>query len=127
MSRIAPQEREPVEIAPRRKLSPKQRLQVLLNGAGKCYKCRQKICDAFEVEHPVPHALGGSDKIEDLRPICKDCHSPKSKADVAQIAKAKRQSKLRLDVERTVSPSWRGSRPFNPPVRVLAKSKRREG
>ena len=123
MTRVAPSTGEPVAIAPRRKLTPKQRLQVLLSGAGRCYRCRAKIIDVFEVEHPIPHALGGSDKIEDLRPICEPCHSGKTKADVAQIAKAKRQEKLRLDHPREVSTAWRGSRPF-PQARRVVKARK---
>lgn len=121
MSRVTPSTGEPVEISPRRKLTPKMRLQVLLNGAGKCYKCREEIRDVFEVEHPVPHALGGSDHLDDLRPICIDCHSGKTKADVKQIAKAKAQSKLRLDQPRTVSARPIRSRGFPDPVRIPAR------
>jgi len=123
-SRIAPQAVEDVEIAPRRSFTPKQRLQILLNGAGRCYKCRVKLADQWHAEHPVPRALGGSDDIEALRPICLPCHAGKTAEDVAQISKAKRQAKLRLDQPRTVSPSWRGSRGFGQPVRVPAKSRK---
>jgi 5-methylcytosine-specific restriction endonuclease McrA len=125
MSRLAPQSHDPVEIASRRRFTPKQRLQILLNGNGRCYVCKVKLADEWHAEHPIPHALGGSDKLEDLRPICLPCHSPKTKADVARIAKAKRQEKLRLDVERTVSPAWGKSRPFSEAVRIPARRGKR--
>jgi hypothetical protein len=125
MSRITPATGESVEIGPRRKLSPKQRLEVLLSSAGRCYRCRAKIIDGFEVEHPIPHALGGSDAIADLRPICIPCHEGKTRTeDIPRIAKAKRQSKLRLDVERTVSPAWGRGRGFSPPVRIPARKRK---
>ena len=118
MAQVAPQPREDVEIAPRRSFTPKQRLQILLNGAGRCYKCRVKLADQWHAEHPVPRALGGSDDIEALRPICLPCHAGKTADDVAQIAKAKRQEKLRLDVPRTVSATPIKSLGFSPPRRV---------
>lgn len=124
MSRLAAQGHEPVEVAKRRSFTPKQRLQILLNGNGRCYVCKTKLADEWHAEHPVPRALGGPDDLDALRPICLPCHSPKTKADVAQIAKAKRQSKLSLSEPRTVSPSWGKSRGFGPPRRVPARKAR---
>ena len=117
---------ERVVILPRMSLTPAKRLQVLLNGNGRCYLCRCKIVDGFEVEHPIPHALGVPEKLEDLRPACVPCHQNKTRTqDIPQIAKAKRQEKLRLDVERTVSPAWgKSRRGFGPPRRVAAKSRK---
>lgn len=125
MSRLTPPTGERVIIPPRRKLSPKDRLQVLLNGGGRCYLCRAKIIDQWQAEHPVPFALTGDNEVAHLRPACIPCHEPKTREqDVPQIAKAKRQEKLRLDVERTVSPAWRASRGFQEARRVPAKTRR---
>lgn len=123
MSRLAPPTGERVVIPPRRKLTPKQRLQVLLNGNGRCYICNEKINgDPWEAEHPVPFALTGDNELDHLRPAHKaDCHEQKTKADVAHIAKAKRQEKLRLDVPRTVSANRLRGRGFEPARRVPAR------
>ena len=122
MSRLAPSTGERVVILPRMKLTPTKRLQVLLNGNGRCYLCQAKIADVFEIEHPIPHALGVPERLEDLRPVCVPCHQTKTRTqDIPQIAKSKRQEKLRLDVPRTKSAAWRGSRGFAPPRRVPAK------
>lgn len=122
--KVAPSTGERVIIPPRRKLSAKQRLQVLLNGNGRCYLCSEKILDGdWEAEHPIPRELTGNDEIEHLRPAHVECHKPKTHGeDRPRIRKAKNQEKLRLDVPRTVSPAWRGkSRGFGPAVRVPAR------
>jgi len=42
---------------------------------GKCYTCEELIdIDTFEVGHIVPHALGGSSDITNLRAICRHCN-----------------------------------------------------
>lgn len=72
-------------------LSRKQRVVVFMSTDGCCYKCGQKLRgDAWEAEHPQARELGGSDAIEDLRPICIPCHKPKTAKDKAVIAKVKR-------------------------------------
>lgn len=125
MSRLTPPSGDRVIIPPRRKLSPKARLQVLLNGNGRCYLCGERINgDPWEAEHPVPFALTGDNELDHLRPAHKaDCHSEKTKVDVAQIAKAKRQSKLRLDEPRTVSARPLQGRGFEPARRVQVKAR----
>jgi len=74
----------------RRRLSKAQRAEVLEQNGGCCYLCSLPIVGPFEIEHPVPFALGGSDKIEELRPAHIECHAAKTKTDVTRIAKAKR-------------------------------------
>lgn len=48
----------------------------------------------FHVDHDIPLALGGSDALTNWQLLCVPCHRAKTKLDVAQIAKAKRQAKL---------------------------------
>lgn len=126
MSRLTPSTGERVVIPPRRKLTPKQRLQVLLNGNGRCYLCSEKIIDGeWEAEHPIPFELTGDNEVAHLRPAHTACHKPKThEQDRPRIRKAKNQEKLRLDVERTVSPAWGKSRGFGPPRRVAAKTRK---
>lgn len=126
MSQVAPQTFERVVIPPRRKLTPKQRLQVLLNGRGRCYLCSEKIVDGdWEAEHPVPFALTGDNEVAHLRPAHTDCHKPKTHGeDRPRIRKAKNQEKLRLDVPRTVSANPIRSRGFDEPRRIPAKARK---
>jgi len=45
---------------------------------GKCYVCDESInITNFEVGHNKAVAKGGSDRIENLRPICRKCNSSK--------------------------------------------------
>jgi 5-methylcytosine-specific restriction endonuclease McrA len=98
---------------------------VLLNGNGRCYLCREKIIDEWEAEHPVPFELTGDNEIAHLRPAHVECHKPKTHGeDRPRIRKAKNQEKLRLDVERTVSPAWGRGRGFGAPVRVPARKRK---
>jgi 5-methylcytosine-specific restriction endonuclease McrA len=125
VNRLAPSTGEPVAIAPRRKLTPKQRLEVLIAGKGRCEICGEKIIDAFDIDHRVPLALGGADDASNWRALHPDCHlNGKTKEDVTRIAKAKRQEKLRLDVPRTVSAASIPSRPFDKPRRKIARQAR---
>ena len=45
-----------------------------------CYKC--KICQRtgvlLEVDHVIPRALGGSDKVDNLQTLCLECNRGKS-------------------------------------------------
>jgi hypothetical protein len=78
----------------RRKISAGRRECIALASDRRCY-----ICGAtngpFDIEHPIPLALGGSDRDEDLRLVCalsgpNPCHRDKTAADLGRIAKAKR-------------------------------------
>ena len=40
-----------------------------------CLECGRP---AEEVDHVIPKARGGSDKWENLQPLCKSCHSKKT-------------------------------------------------
>lgn len=81
-------------MSKRRSFTKKQRAEVYEAGAGLCHICAGPIGDdAYDVEHMVPHALGGLDDLTNLRPAHKVCHAAKTKTDVTQIAKAKRVEK----------------------------------
>lgn len=127
MSRVVAPTGERVVIPPRKPLSKPQRAQVLINGNGRCYLCRERIIDnEWEAEHPIPFELTGDNELDHLRPAHVECHKPKThQEDRPRIRKAKNQEKLRLDVPRTVSANPIRSRGFGSPVRVPAK--RRKG
>ena len=89
----------------RRKMTQARAAKIFLRENGRCYKCGLKLrikVDKYQIEHPDPLALGGSDDDTDLRVICNDCHKPKTKQDAAD--KARR--------DRIVTEAWdRGDKP----------------
>ena len=94
-------------MSKRRSFTKKQRAAVFEAGDGLCHICGLLIDGPFEVEHMVPHALGGGDDIGNLRPAHPDCHAEKTKQDVTRIAKAKR-------VEKKFNGTYRASRHIVP-------------
>lgn len=77
----------------RRSMSTRRRLAIFQAADAICHLCGEKIDgtrERWEVEHPIPIAMGGSDDDADLRPAHVSCHARKTKADATAIAKAKR-------------------------------------
>lgn len=78
---------------PRKPLKGKAREAFLLKHGSACYWCRQPILDGqkWHDEHMIARELGGSDEMENRRPIHADpCHKIKTKLDVKIIAKSNR-------------------------------------
>ena len=44
---------------------------------GVCASCGD-VADSFEVDHILPRILGGSDELDNMQLICKECHSAKT-------------------------------------------------
>jgi 5-methylcytosine-specific restriction endonuclease McrA len=94
-----------VEPEKRHPLTRKQRVEVFMSTDGRCYVCGQKLRgDAWEAEHPQALALGGSDGIADLRPICRPCHKPKTADDKRAIEKCKRVRDRHIGAKRSRTP-----------------------
>lgn len=76
----------------RRSLTQLQRAAIFERFGGLCHLCEQKIQvgQPWDAEHVIPLAMGGEDGGDNLRPAHKACHSTKTAADVAAIAKVKR-------------------------------------
>ena len=96
---------------------------------GCCYKCRRKLrigVDKYQIEHPDPLCLGGSDDDADLRVICDDCHKPKTAEDAAE--KARRDRIVTSAWVERAKPKW-GSRGFpeRPPQRSASRPIQRKG
>jgi 5-methylcytosine-specific restriction endonuclease McrA len=87
--------RDPVEIHKRKTFSKKERARLFALYDGICYLSGAKIVpgDAWDVEHVIPLALGGTNDDDNLRLALCDPHKAKTKADVSSIAKAKRLEK----------------------------------
>ena len=69
------------------------RLNLFLKRKGTCAACSQKIeaGKAWDIDHILPLALGGTNERENLQILCKPCHRAKTKkADIPRIAKTKR-------------------------------------
>lgn len=86
--------RETVEPTKRRAMTDARRDRIFKAKGRKCYICGDER-GPFDIEHPVPLALGGSDDDADLFPVCapdspSGCHKIKTKLDISSIAKAKR-------------------------------------
>ena len=77
----------------RRKMTKARVAKIWLREQGRCYVCSIKLrvgVDKYQIEHPDPLCLGGSDDDADLRVICNDCHKAKTKQDAADKAKRDR-------------------------------------
>lgn len=96
----------------RRSLSTRDRVKVFSQGHGRCYLCKQQITprEKWEAEHPTPHAVGGSDRVEDLLPVHVSCHATKTKNDVREIAKTKRIHAKHIGAHRSQSRPMPGSK-----------------
>ena len=69
------------------------RLSLFLKGKGNCSACSQKIeaGKAWDIDHILPLALGGTNEPDNLQVLCRPCHRAKTtRSDVPRIAKTKR-------------------------------------
>ena len=69
------------------------RLNLFLMRNGLCAACTQKIDagKAWDIDHILPLALGGTNELNNLQILCSPCHRSKtSHSDVPRITKTKR-------------------------------------
>ena len=64
----------------RKTLSPSDRQLLIESFDNKCAKCFEE-CECFEIDHTIPLGNGGTNDIANLQPLCKDCHSSKTKEE----------------------------------------------
>jgi 5-methylcytosine-specific restriction endonuclease McrA len=83
---------DPYSVTPRKKLTPKQRLQLFLEHSGRCFLCRQpiQVGQSYTIEHVLPLALGGSNEWENLAPVHNSCASEKTRKEATERAKGRR-------------------------------------
>lgn len=74
----------------RASLTPRERAEMVLAQDGKCACCGRDLGVRFVAEHTLPVKLGNASKPDCL--LREDCAAEKTRADVRQIAKAKRQA-----------------------------------
>lgn len=107
--------RELIAPTPRRRMTQPRAAKIFLREQGRCYLCGTKLrvgVDKYQIEHPDPLCLGGSDDDADLRVVCDECHKPKTKADAA--AKADRDRHVTATWDRGATSQWQGSSSFPP-------------
>lgn len=90
----------------RRSISDTERTRIFLAHQGVCAVCGGKIVGkAWDLDHGRALALLGDDTEDNLYPVHRSpCHREKTKADVARIAKAKRNETRQLGAHRSRSP-----------------------
>ena len=84
--------------------------------------CQSKIDgtrEKWEVEHPIPLAMGGSDDPADLRPVHARCHKGKSAKDAADLSKARRREARHCGAYRSRRPIAGWKRFDGSPVRRI--------
>ena len=64
-----------VRPANRNHLSASKRKRVLLRDKGRCVKCGSR--ENLEIDHVVPLARGGSNRLENLQLLCRSCNRRK--------------------------------------------------
>lgn len=60
-------------------------------------RCRSCGVKATTVDHIVPRAFGGSDRRENLQPLCRHCHAEKTAAEGREGRRRKRANLARGD------------------------------
>ena len=91
-----------VGTTPRKPLTPTQRLKLFEAHKGICVLCSKEIRagEKWIDEHSRPLALGGTNDLENRRPVHVACAEIKTPQDLAQIAKAKRQKRAALGIKK---------------------------
>jgi 5-methylcytosine-specific restriction endonuclease McrA len=77
----------------RREFSTKVRLEALARCQDRCESCGCDLnsWDYYHFDHVIPDQLLGANDLDNCQVLCRACHRLKTKADIARIAKAKRQ------------------------------------
>ena len=86
-------ERAPVEIPPRKALTPKQRAELFATHKGVCHLCGEKIKagELWDDEHVIQRWVSGDDSLANRRPAHRiKCHPAKTANDAGDRAKIKR-------------------------------------
>ncbi|RAK52097.1 HNH endonuclease [Phenylobacterium deserti] len=86
--------RELLDGTPRKAMTPARRKRIL---DAHDHQCAREGCTEtmrLEIDHDIPLALGGSEEDGNLIVLCYAHHKDKTRQDIWQISKAKRQRKL---------------------------------
>lgn len=86
-------------------------------------RCNCNLSLGVQFDHDVPDGLGGDTSLENCRAVCIRCHSFKTRNDVAQIAKMKRQRDRNSGVKD--GPKLKGL-PFAKSIKSARREKREQ-
>lgn len=70
-------------------MNPALRAAVLLRWGAQCAACGEAAA-RLEIDHVKPRERGGSDDLDNLRPLCPRCHKRKTSRETSWRAKAAR-------------------------------------
>jgi 5-methylcytosine-specific restriction endonuclease McrA len=85
---------------PRTEFTAKIKLAAFERAKGRCEKCLCMIVSAH-YDHVIPDQLGGEATLDNCECLCVRCHRAKtSTEDIPRIAKAKRQQRKHLGIDR---------------------------
>ena len=76
---------------PRRQLPETTKKSVLWRQRYACASCGCLLPPTYELDHIVPLAAGGTNGLDNLQALCRDCHVQKTRGDMGKIAAAKRR------------------------------------
>lgn len=115
--------RELLDGTPRKAMTPARRKRVLAAHDGHCAHEGCTSTERLEIDHDIPLALGGSEDDGNLIVLCYPHHKEKTRRDIWQIAKAKRQRKLIEEVEPPKHPIPQRVNPWPPKGRPFPASR----
>ena len=106
----------PIPIELRKAFTTKQRAAVLSEHGGICHLCNEPIQagQAWDIDHVLPLALGGTNDAANLRPAHAKCHrgvGSKTSDDVKAISRADRLAKKHFGIAAPKKKKW-PSRPL---------------
>src|SRR3989344_1371026 len=69
----------------RRRLSESVKKRVAAAQSWRCAEFAQLLPATYQVDHIIPHCIGGSDDIRNLRALCVSCHATKTQCEGPRI------------------------------------------
>lgn len=88
----------------RRKLSNVSKKQIAEKQQYKCAHCELfPLPSTYQVDHIVPHAIGGCDDQHNLQALCPNCHARKTQQEALRISQFKRMERFCTS---DVRPCW---------------------
>lgn len=92
-------------MSKRQSLTTRKRVALFLERGGVCSICNHKIVrKAWDVEHRIPLALGGTNDMSNLDVAHVDCHKTKTRKDVRDIAKGIRVMAQNIGAKKSRNP-----------------------
>ena len=66
------------ENSVKRSVSESKKKYVAAQQGWKCKKCAQTLTASYEVDHKIDLQFGGSNHVNNLRALCRNCHGEKT-------------------------------------------------